>query len=498
MPKKPMRHHSPTVGPAERVEVDEDLVAGFTNTFLQDDFDNPYPSPEFHRDIWQLFCSQERLVAVAAPRGHAKSTAGTLSFGLASLLFGSDDVCLIVSATEALASIHISNMARVLSDNEDLRIEFDITVLKSNDTNLVVRSGSREFCVFGRGAEQSVRGLIWRNKRPSLILIDDLENDEAVLSKDRREKLARWFYEALLPCGSDRRRVRLLGTILHIDSLLANAIADTTTWTGVKFAAHKSFDDFSDILWPGKFNEERLKFERQIYLNRGNASGYSQEYLSKPIAEADAFFRRGDFRPMLGEDYSSVKTMYASIEFALFASDRGDNTVAMVGGMDDKGILHIVDCVADRMDSNDAVELMFRLQEQYDITLWCVEDDNIGKAIGPFLNQEMVRRNRFMNLHKLRPHNDKQARAASIRARMRAGGVRIDFGAAWYDMLHTELIEFPRGHHDDQVDALAWLGLMLDNLVPAHTLEELEELEWQAEEERSGYGHLGRSEVTGY
>lgn len=495
MPKRPA--NKPSMGPVVRIPVDADLVGGFLNTFLIDDFDNAKATPAFHRDIWELFCSPEPLVAVAAPRGHAKSTAGTLAYGLSALLFGSDDFMLLVSATEALAASHLANMARVLSDNADLRTEFDVEVLKSNETELVVRTGNREFCVKGKGAEQSVRGIIWRNKRPSLILIDDLEEDEAVMSKERRQKLKDWFDNALMPCGSDSRRVRFLGTILHIDSLLANSIADDL-WVGVKFSAHKSFDNFSEILWPEKWPESRLRFERQRYLNNGNPSGYSQEYLSKPIAEADAFFRRSDFKPMVDGDHSREKTMYAAIEFALFASDKGDNTVVVVGGMDSDGMLHIVDCVAGRMDPLDSTNLMFEMDEKYDITMWCVEDDNIGKAIGPFLNQEMVKRNRFMNLHRIRPHKDKQARATSIRARMRAGGVRMDFGAPWYEDLHAELIEFPRGHHDDRVDALAWLGLMLDGFSPALTRKELDELAWREEEEESGYDDSGRSEVTGY
>ena len=89
-------------GPVERIELDEHLVAGFVETFLQEDFDAPKPSPEFHRELWRLFTSLAPYVVIAAPRGHAKSTAGTFSFGLACALFGTDDFILLVSATEAM------------------------------------------------------------------------------------------------------------------------------------------------------------------------------------------------------------------------------------------------------------------------------------------------------------------------------------------------------------------------------------------------------------
>ncbi len=496
MPKKPL-NYIPVGNANVLVDIDKYLVAGFCETFLQDDFDAPKPSPEFHYALWQLFCCDHPQVAVAAPRGHAKSTAGTLAFGLASLLFGSDDFLLLVSATERLAAGHLANMARVLTDNEDLKTEFNVEVLQSNETELTARCGDREFHVLGKGAEQKVRGALWRNKRPSLIIVDDLEEDEAVMSKERREKLRVWFFNALLPVGSDNLRVRFLGTILHVDSLLQNILTDDQ-WVGEKFAAHKGFDDFSEILWPEKFPEVRLRFIRQTYLNQGNPSGYSQEYLSKPVAEADAYFRKADFRPMVDTDHTSPKTMYASIEFALGQSSKGDNTAIVIGGMDEHGMLHIIEVLADRYDPLQAVNLMFDIQERYDILEWVVEDENIAKAIGPFLNQEMVKRNQFMNLRKIRPSKEKQQRATSIKARMRAGGVKFDFDAPWFDAFRGELLDFPRGKTDDRVDALAWLGLMLDQLIPSLTRKQLDELAWEAEMDEGKAAMDGRSRVTGY
>jgi predicted phage terminase large subunit-like protein len=485
--------------PENRIHVDADLVEGFVEAFLLGDFDQAKPTPPFHRELWGLLCSDEPLMAVAAPRGHAKSTAGTLAFTLASLLFGSDDFVLLVSATERLAAAHLSNMARVLTTNEDLKTEFGVVVTRCNETELTCSIGQREFHILGKGAEQAVRGALWNNKRPSLIIIDDLENDEAVMSKERREKLRDWFDNALLPCGADNLRVRFLGTILHLDSLLERLITDTEGgWKGRRFKAHKSFDDFRELLWPEKWTETRLRRERQRYIAAGNPSGYSQEYLSNPVAEADAYFRRTDIRPMTQDDHLQPKTMYASIDFALGKDDKGDNTAICIAGMDSSGILHVVDMYAHRYSPTEAVDKMFELQEMYDIQTWVVEDDNISKAIGPFLDQEMMKRQVFLYLERIRPHKDKQARATSIQARMRAQGVRFNSTAPWYFDLFNELVNFPRGKTDDRVDALAWIGLMLAKMVPSATREELDELAWEEEMGIDDYDQGGRSAITGY
>lgn len=479
--------------------VDAYLVEGFMEAFLHADLDQPKPTPDFHRKLWKAFCSADQYVAVAAPRGHAKSTAGTHAFGLASALFGSDDFILLVSATERLAAGHLANMARVLEDNHDLRVEFGVEVLRSNETELVVRLGKREFCVVARGAEQAVRGILWHNKRPSLIIVDDLEGDEQVMSKERREKLRDWFNNALLPCGADNLRVRFLGTILHMDSLLERLLTDDENgWVGYRFRAHKSFDNFKDILWPEKFTEARLRRERQRYISAGNPSGYSQEYLSHPVAEADAYFRKTDLRAMTENDREQPLLHYAAIDFSIGQGDKGDPCAIVVGGMSPDGILMVIEVISERMDPLQSIERMFELQERYDIVKWVVEDENIAKAIGPFLDAEMRKRQVYLPLERIRPHKDKQARATSIQARMRAGGVHFDQEAGWWFDFYQEMINFPRGKHDDRVDALAWLGLILNKVHASPTREELDEDAWEAEMQESGAYDEGRSAVTGY
>jgi phage terminase large subunit-like protein len=94
------------------------------------------------------------------------------------------------------------------------------------------------------------------------------------------------------------------------------------------------------------------------------------------------------------------------------------------------------------------------------------------------------------------PTKDKMTRARSIQARMRAGGIRFDKDKSWYPGFEDEMARFPKDRHDDQVDALSWIGLALDKLVEAPTSEE---------EEEENYNHMlyesepvGMSATTGY
>ena len=123
----------------------------------------------------------------------------------------------------------------------------------------------------------------------------------------------------------------------------------------------------------------------------------------------------------------------------------------------------------------------------------------VSKSIGPFLNEEMLKENTYLNLVKLKHGGkDKIARARSIQARMRAKTVKFEKGADWYQAFEDELTRFPRDTHDDQVDAFAYLGLLLNSLVEAPTAEEMEEDEYDLDFKQYGTYLNGRSTVTGY
>ena len=139
-------------------------------------------------------------------------------------LFRESDYVLVVSDTVSQAVQFLGDIKKELTDNEDLTSLFGVKgLLKDTEDDIICEMDDGHlFRVQARGSEQKVRGLKWKNKRPSLLICDDMENDEIVLNRDRRLKFKRWFYAALLPALSDKGKVRVVGTILHMDSLLEN------------------------------------------------------------------------------------------------------------------------------------------------------------------------------------------------------------------------------------------------------------------------------------
>lgn len=268
-------------------------------------------------------------------------------------------------------------------------------------------------------------------------------------------------------------------------------------WKAIKYKAHNA--DYSEILWADRRTAEEFRGIRQDYIDRGLADVYSQEYLNIPIDESNTFFKKSDFASIREDDRKKVLNYYIAGDFAISEKERADYTVLMVGGMDEGGVLQIRNVVRDRMDGLTIVDTMLALQRVYDPLAFGIEDTQITKSIGPFLNRAMIEQNVFINVVPLKPHRaDKQTRARSIQARMRAGAVKFDKTADWYQTLEDELMRFPRDKHDDQVDAIAYLGLMIDKIVDAPTKEEIEDDEYEHDKEESGLNELGRSTISGY
>jgi predicted phage terminase large subunit-like protein len=473
-----------------------DAILGFSGAILSQRYDNPQPTPDFHKELWDYCTSEHKKVAVAAPRGHAKSTAVTHAYVLAEVLFRKSSFVMIVSDTEGQAVQFLHDIKVELTENEDLKHMFGISkLLKDTETEVVVRTKDRhQFKIIAKGSGQKVRGTKWLGKRPDLIIGDDLENEDLVMNQERREKFRNWFYGALLPAGGDTCRIRIVGTILHLDSLLERLL-NSSNWVSHRYQAHN--EDFSFILWPEKFPEERLVAIRKDYLEEGFPEGYYQEYLNLPIDPTNAYFKKDDFIEITDNDLEVPLNYYAAADFAISQKEKADRTVITVGGVDSENKLHIVHCVVGRWDAKEIIENMIAVQKRYNPEIFTVEAGMIEKSLGPYLNEEMFRTGTFLNLNKLTPVKDKETRARSIQARMRAGGVKFDKEADWYPEMEAEMLVFPKGRHDDIVDSMAWLGQTVDKFAIAPTVEEQLEYEWEEEVEDT-FESVGICATTGY
>ena len=485
------------------MKLTSELIEALSGMYLSPRYDNPQPTPPFHRACWERYCSEHPACATAAPRNHAKSTSLTHDYGVANAVFRTEPYIIIVGSSEDMAIEHLSDIANEFRENEELILDFKIKgFVTDQKTDIIVECiDGYQFRFVARGAEQKIRGRKWNGRRPGLIIFDDIEDDEQVESRDRRTKFRRWFFRACKQALRDGGKIRGHGTILHEDSLL-NRLMKNKEWNSVVYKAHEAFDDFSNILWPEKFSEERLRRIRQEFINEGDSAGYAQEYLNDPFDNDDAFIKEAGFIPMSEEDHEKSKLYAVGIDFAVSKADKANRTAMSVGGKDAKNILHFVDQRLGRWDILEIINQMFILQRHWKPQVFFVEDGVIWKTIWPILKQEMLERDIFLAVKPMLPVKDKKVRGRALQKRMAAETCRFDMEAPWYAEFEEELRRFTGNSEsirDDQYDSAAILAAGFED---AGAVEEVDFITDEEEEfiffSDSLRGDSGRSTVTGY
>lgn len=515
------------------VKLTAEVIEAFAGTFLSPRYDQPVPTPQFHREGWALYALDEQQVSLVAPRDHAKSTAFTFDYILAEVLFRSSSYVILIGSTEENAAEQLSNIIEELRENDDLREEFGVAELeRDSQTDLIVRmDDGHRFRVLARGAEQKIRGKMWNGKRPDLIVADDMEDDEQVENKERRTKFRRWFFRAARQALSRNGRIRAHGTILHEDSLLAR-LQKNKSWKTLFFKAHSGYDDFSNLLWPEAWPEDRLRVRRQGFVEDSDAGGYSQEFLNDPQDNADAYLRRQDFLPMTDEDRQRAKMIYAAADFAVSRSDIANRSSFTIGGKCPQNLLHIVDERAGRWASleriSDPSDLprgagfieaprgggywagwiieMVLIQRRWSPEFFFIEDGVIWKAVQMMFYNTIRELDCPINIVEIPSVKDKATRGRTFQKLHRSGMMRFDKQTDWYPGYEAELLRFTgisQATLDDQFDSTSLLCVGVENYKASAAEEEdfMEPEELSIREMnrlRRGPGIDGRSQVTGY
>lgn len=482
-----------------------ELIESFAGMYLSPRYDDLKPTPPFHRAAWALYASDAPQCEVVAPRDHAKSSALTFDYGLAEVCFRTSDYVIIIGSTEDMAAEQLSNIREELAENEPLRQDFSIKEFEQDSkTDIIVRcTDGHRFRILARGAEQKIRGKMWKGKRPNLILGDDMEDDEQVENKERRAKFRRWFFRAAKQALSQSGKIRVHGTILHEDSLL-NRLRKNKTWKHLYYKAHAGFNDFSNLLWPERWTEAKLKARRQEFIEDGDSPGYSQEFLNEPGDTANPFLRRDDWLPMYEEDFAKSMIMGVGVDFAISKKDKANRTSFTIGGKSSENLIYIRDQRVDRLDTLQIVEEFFSVQQAWKPACFWVEDGQIWKAVAPVLYKLMIKRDLFLNIIPRPATSDKAVRAVPFQKYHRARAMRFDKGASWYAGYEEECMKFKvesEATLDDQFDSTAHLVAGFEGMAEIEaddfTSEEEFRMEYESRRMRKT-ASAGRSAVTGY
>lgn len=436
----------------------------FDEEFFQDLQDRVATAP-FHFEMVDLYNTTKRA-CVVCPRGHAKSTTAR-KYILHQILYSETRYCVIVGASEDMAAQNLRWIRDQLTENEKIIRVYGYLKNKDKWADTEFQTNT-QIKVVAKGAGQKIRGANERG-RPDLIYIDDLEEDEQVSSKERREKLRRWLVQALLPAKSRTGRIIITGTILHLDSLLKNIsenkVKDHLPWQVLWYQAiSKDGENKEQALWPDHKPLSELRKLRET-----DPETFSQEYQNNPASGAMAVFNREEYRYIkendihidehLGRVYVNKKpvNLLITTDLALSEKEGADYTVFNATGMDAASNLY--DLEYERFRSSDPyeqIDMMFYLLKKWHCDYLSLEQVAFQKTFKRMLEYEMEKRGFFFYVHEIsRQAIRKIFRIKSLKAPIKAGKI---FWQHHHVELEEELSQVTAtslGTHDDVIDTLA-------------------------------------------
>lgn len=187
-------------------------------------------------------------------------------------------------------------------------------------------------------------------------------------------------------------------------------------------------------------------------------------YQQNPIPDEGDYFKAEWLRSYDKPPSRETLRIYGGSDYAVTA-DGGDYTVHAVVGLDPDGRMYLLDLWRKQASSDEWVEAFCDLVLKWRPMAWAEEQGQIKSGVGPFLERRQRERKAFCVREQFPTRGDKAVRAQSIRGRMALEGLYVPSSALWRAEFESELLRFPAGVHDDQVDALGLVGQLLDRML---------------------------------
>lgn len=312
-------------------------------------------------------------------------------------------------------------------------------------------------CYIAAGVGTAITG---RGTYGPIALIDDPLKDRAEADSERhRENVKSWYSSVIL--SRFPKAIIVVQTRWHEDDLsgwlLSEQAKGGDQWEVLELPA---INAKGEALWPEYYPLHVLERVKRSTMPRD----WSALYQQRPTPDEGDYFRREWFRYYT--ERPRHLRIYGASDYAVKDGD-GDYTVHIVVGIDPDDNIYVLDLWRGQTTSDTWVQAVLDLMRQHKPLMWIEEQGQIIKSIGPFIEKRMREERVFCRREQVASAVDKPTRSRAIQARTAMGKVYFPTNTAWATDLMSELLMFPAGKHDDQVDAFGLIGRMLDDLIPA-------------------------------
>ena len=238
-----------------------------------------HPFADYHREILNAIPHGTRNVRIniLAPRGSAKTTMTTLVYPLHRILYAPFDVLmgyptekfiLIITFSEENSMDRIRSLMYVLETND--RIKEDFGDRRSPTLwgvkGMHVKLGTDDAVCYVKPVTrgQQIRGKLFFNTRPTLIIIDDIDEVLLLQNPNNRMNDQSWLFSDVMPAGEPEMTNYILVDTLKHEESLASLLRERPGWRTIFLRAVES----PEQIRPHSTAEQLWARWENLYTNR--------------------------------------------------------------------------------------------------------------------------------------------------------------------------------------------------------------------------------------
>lgn len=392
----------------------------------------------WHHKEWYFLAvySGQQNILILGPRSHAKTEC--LSVNLPCWLLGRDRNVrvLIVSNTATQASSIIRQIRLRLEANQAYRKLFSSLQEGAqvwSDEALQVRRTRdlKDPSISGVGVLGPIIG-----RRADWIIADDVVDRENSATQLQRDKVDEWFKQVLLPVLEPNGRMIVVGSTYHYDDLYAR-LEKSIEWTVRKY---KAIQDDGTALWPARWPLEKLEQRRR---EMGTLL-FNSQFQSDPSGLKGLFFKESWLQYY--DEVPGGLRVYQGVDPAITDSPESDYFVIATIGVDQQNEIYLLHVFRERLDFPSQVKAI-----QSQAAKWRPERIGVEAVAYQRALSQQVYALSGLPVTEVKVTTNKLDRMARRTPYFEAKHFHIK---REQDDFITEYLQFPRGEHDDILDAV--------------------------------------------
>jgi predicted phage terminase large subunit-like protein len=410
-------------------------------------------------EILDEYDPSKKMLLLMMPRNTFKSSVVTIGFSLQFILHDPNVRILIDSETFSKAKAFLAEIKGHLEDNEKYRDVFFTLYGKYPDddkkntsvrwtdsmVDISARTKKRKEPTFScAGIDVTKNGMHY-----DLIVCDDLHSERNVTNNDQIQQVIDHWKLGLSLLEPNKYMI-VIGTRWDYKDMYQYLLDYEKDRFNIMIRQARWPD--GSLFFPEVLDETFLEAQKK---SQGSYI-FSCQYMNDPVDNETATFKRSYFQYKKWEDVEGRPMNWYLTVDPSFEGPYSDYVGMVESAMDYQGELYVGDTYRLKLTYAQIIQLMFDLYDKKHYKAMALETVATQKSLSYMLNDEQRRRQVWL------PVKEISSRNKTKEERIRGLAPYYEFRRVWHikdakqiDELEDELLHFPKGKHDDCIDALS-------------------------------------------